>query len=172
MRNSGFSMLELLTVIVILSVLIAIAGLNGRDWMDRYRVEGQIKEMYTDLMNARVSAMQRNRVFFVKLAANQYAIYEDIYSAVTPSSPDGDGVLQPNDRLVMQKTTQYTLNYNESFSLTNFNFTQNGLVSWSSGTNGGTIWFTSTANPASDCIALATTRIIMGKWNGTSCDAQ
>src|SRR6266511_686232 len=108
MKDSGFSLLELLTVIVIISVLIAIAALNGREWMERYQVEGQIKEMYADLMNARVSAMQRNRVFFVTLAANQYTIYEDTYSALTPSSSDGDSNPQTgNDRPVMQKTARY-----------------------------------------------------------------
>lgn len=168
MKDNGFSIIELLVVIGIVSILLAIAAINGRDWMDRYRVEGQIKEMYTDLMNARVSAMQKNRVFFVTLAPNQYSIYDDTYSAINPSSPDGDGVLQRgNDRLVMQKTIQYTLN-----SSGDFNFTQNGLVSWSSGTNGGTISLTSSANPLSDCIALATTRILMGKMNGTNCVTQ
>jgi prepilin-type N-terminal cleavage/methylation domain-containing protein len=167
--EKGFTLIEMIVVLAILGILLGIAAISGRDWLDRYRVEGQIKQMYADLMNARVSAMQRNRVFFVTLGTNQYAVYEDTYSAATgTSSPDGDGALQQGtgqDRPVMQKTTQYTLN----FSAANFYFTQSGLVSLSSG---GTIWVTSTASPASDCIALATTRILMGKMNGSNCIAQ
>jgi prepilin-type N-terminal cleavage/methylation domain-containing protein len=163
MKNSGFSVIELVVVIAILSILIAIAGLYSREMMERYQVEGQIKEMYADVMNARVSALQRNRVFFVTLAANQYAIYEDVYSATNPSSPDGDGVLQTaNDRLVTQKTLRYTLAAGFPAS---FSFTTNGLLS---STTGFTISVSSTANPATDCIALATTRVLMGKMNGTN----
>lgn len=160
MNKKGFSLIELIVVIAILGILLSIAAISGRDWLERYKVEGQITEMYTDLMNARVSALQRNRVFFVTLAANQYAVYED-----TNPAPDGDGVLQTTqDLLVMRKTAQYTLN----FTAANFNFTQNGLVSMGN----GTIWIISTANPASDCIALASTRILMGKMNGMVCTTQ
>jgi type IV fimbrial biogenesis protein FimT len=164
--EKGFTLIEVLITMAILGILLGIAAISARDWLERYRVEGQTKQMYTDLMNARVSAMQRNRVFFVTLGANQYAVCEDTFP-----SPDGNGSLDPGagqDRIVMQKTTQYTLNFSEA----NFNFAQNGLVSWSSGTSSGTIWVTSTASPASDCIAMAATRILMGKMNGSNCIAQ
>ena len=161
--------MELIVVIAILSILMAIATITGRDWMERYKVASQTKEMYADLMNARASAMQRSRMFFVTLAANQYAIYEDTYSASIPSSPDGDGILQTaNDRPVTQKTLQYTLNANINIATTNVNFSTNGLAS----PDPTTIWFTSTANPPSDCITLSTTRILMGKYDGTNCVVQ
>ena len=169
MKNSGFSIMELIFVIAILSTLMAIATLSGHAWMERYQMEGQVKQMYADFMSARASAMQRSRMFFMTLAANQYAIYEDTYSASIPSSPDGDGILQTaNDRPVTQKTLQYTLNANINIATTNVIFSANGLAS----PDPTTVWFTSTANPASDCITLSTTRILMGKYNGTNCVVQ
>jgi len=163
MDKNGFSLIELIIVIAIFGILLAIAALSGREWMERYRVEGQTKEMYADLMKARVSAMQRNRMFFVRLAQNQYAIYEDTFS-----SPDGNEVYDPGqDTLVTQKTLQYTFNSGYPAS---FDFTANGLLLSTNPTD--TISVTSTANPLSDCIVISTTRILMGKMNGTNCATQ
>ena len=167
MKNTGFSLVELITVMAILGILLGIAGIFGYDWLERYRVEGQTKELYADLMNTRVRALQRNRVFIVDLqAANQYAIYED-----TNPSPDGDGDLQPmEDTLVSQKPTRFPLQHHlGGFGPRMFKFEQNGLVS-----RNGSIRFDSSVDPFSDCIVLFSTRILMGKWNSltSKCVAQ
>jgi Tfp pilus assembly protein FimT len=76
----------MLVVIGILGILMGMAGLSGKKWLDRYRVESQTKEMYADLMNARARAMQRNRMHFVALTTSGYTVYED-----TNDGPDGNG---------------------------------------------------------------------------------
>lgn len=161
MNNGGYSLIELVLVIAIISILLGISTMFGHDWLVRSQVEKQTREMFTDLMNARISAMQRNRVFFVTLASNQYAIYQD-----TNPSPDGDGEFQIglDDRL-MQKVTAYTL---DSGGTTSFNFSSCGLTSGGS----STIHVVSNAAPSFDCIVLNPTRILMGKWNGTDCTLQ
>lgn len=169
MKNNGYSLTELVVVIAILGTLLGIAGISGKTWLERYRVEAQTKEMFTDLMNARASALQRNRMCFVNFAGAQYTIYED-----TSPGPDGDGVFQSSsDRLIMQKSTQYPIVPALGGSATSFSFDKNGLVSLATPTTAtGTLHFDSEAGPEYDCITLCTTRILMGKWSGGDCVAQ
>jgi prepilin-type N-terminal cleavage/methylation domain-containing protein len=170
--EKGYTLVEIIAVLAILGTLLGIAGISANAWLNRSRVEGQTKQLYADLISARVSAMQKNRIFFVTLGANQYSVYDDTYSSVAlTTTPDGDGNLEQGagqDRLVTQKTAQFTLV--PSPAITGFNFTQNGLASLATTTVD--IWCQSTANPATDCIELSLTRILMGKWNGTTCVVQ
>ena len=167
MKDNGYSLIELVVVIAILGTLLGIAGLSGKMWLDRYRVEGQTKEMFTDLMNARASAMQKNRMYFVNFAGTQYTIYED-----TNPGPDGDGSLDAADRPMMQKNTQYPTVPALGGSATSFSFDRNGLVSLATTTEAGTLHFDSGAGPACDCVKLFATRILIGKWSGGNCVAQ
>jgi len=155
--------MELIIVVGIFGLLLGMSAIAAHDWLINAQVEDQMREMYSDLMNARASAMQRNRTFFVTLGANQYAVYED-----SSPPPDGDDHLQTGtgqDTRVTQRTTKYTLG--TSGTVTLFTFSNTGLVSSDFSVRG-----ISNASPAFDCIDLSTTRILMGKWDGTKCDAK
>jgi len=161
MTNSrGFSIIELIVVLSIIGALLAIAGISGRAWLDKYRVETQMKEMFIDLMNARVGAMQRNRIHFAVLTPTQYSVYQD-----TDPQPDGNGTLETaSDRLLIQK------NLNPLYAITytgQINFDTRGLASPT-----GTLRVATAFGAAFDCITVLATRIRMGAWNGTSCVAQ
>jgi prepilin-type N-terminal cleavage/methylation domain-containing protein len=163
-RRGGFTLLEILIVLAIVGIVVMIAVSNFRGMMEKYRVEGETKQMFADLMDARGRAMQRNRTHFVQIAADNlvYKTYDDTKDVIN-ATPDGDGVLQPGeDTLVVNATVRHTIHPG---GLSNFRFNRNGIASAT-----GTIWFTSTAQPDYDCITVRETRIKMGKWNGASCD--
>lgn len=164
-RNSkaGFTLIEIIVVVVIISTLLAIVGLEVSGWLSNYKVETEIKTMYVDLMNTRARAMQRNRFHFIVLAATQYTIYED-----TNTAPDGNGTLETaTDTQVLQKTTSYTISSSLSFGATQFYFDKNGIAS-----NTGSLRLVSTATPDYDCIIIAATRINLGQYSGGNCNAK
>jgi prepilin-type N-terminal cleavage/methylation domain-containing protein len=175
-KNSGLSLIELMVVIAIIGTLLAIAGISGTEMLNKYRVESQTKQMYIDLMNARVGALSKNRKFFVTPTATQYTIYED-----TNPGPDGDGVLLASDNRVMQ------VNLNSTYAVTmtpaasvvdTINFDQRGFVSWSLGivsvptVTQQTIRVTNSYGAAYDCIDISLMKIRMGEWNDGSCNVQ
>jgi type IV fimbrial biogenesis protein FimT len=143
----GLSLVEMLIVIAIAGILIAIATIQFGQWNRKYNIEREIKELYSDLMNARSLAMNRNRFHFVSLAANQYTIRDD---------SNDNGVNESADALVLQKNTINSIVWNGTGS--NINFDKKGFAR-----NERTICIFSNVSPGYDCIVVSETRINMGR---------
>ena len=143
----------------IIGILLAIAGISGRAWLDQYRVEKQTKEMYVDLLSARARAMQRSRMHFVELTDTRYTVYED-----TNTGPDGNETLEPAlDTQVVRKDINplYAIAWNNGVAPITFD--TRGLIS-----PARSVWVSSDFGAANNCIVIATTRILMGAWNGAT----
>lgn len=186
MNNKGFTLIELLVVLAIMGILIVALGFSFEGWRDKYRVESQIKDIYIDMMNTRARAMQRNRAHFATGLSTSYSIYED-----TNPAPDGDGSLQTGageDTLLpsFPKNTEYKINWTGSGTTITFNTKGLALPN-------GSLWLDTNPpmpscchnNSCSDeddrkkciypdynCIVVFSTRINLGKWDGTSCIAK
>ena len=151
--RGGFSLIEILITLAILGIIVVIAVSNFQGMTEKYRVEGETKQMFADLMDARGRAMQRNRVFHVQITTNGYRTFED-----TNPAPDGDGDLTGSDTQVAGVTVNHTIT--PTAGLSDFRFNRNGIASAT-----GTIRLSSTAPPDYDCITVKATRIKMGQYN-------
>lgn len=181
MKQKGFTLVEVITVMTLMAVIMAMAGIAYNRWINRYKVESQMKEMYADLMSARVNAMSKNRMYFVVFPAaagiTRYTIYED-----TNDVPNGNCTLEtgtPSDRQVIQK------NLSSSYSMTattgtQINLTAKGIMVDTAGNLIGSptpsaIRVTTDYGADYDCINISGgSAINIGKWNaGTNvCDAK
>jgi prepilin-type N-terminal cleavage/methylation domain-containing protein len=59
MKNKGFTLIELMVVITIVGILLAIGTINFSQWLRKANMEAQVKQMYTDVLSAKVDAMHR-----------------------------------------------------------------------------------------------------------------
>lgn len=156
--NRGVTLVELMTVVAILGVLVLVLGFSFQGWIAKYKVEEQTKRLFADLSDARARAMQKKRMTFVDLGTRQYRTFED-----TNTAPDGNGTLElATDTPVANTLTSYDIAPTLTPAVTQFNFDREGLASVT-----GTIRLVSTLSPDYDCITLQTTRIRIGRFNGT-----
>lgn len=153
--RGGFTLVEIMIALAILGIIVVIAVTNFEGMMEKYRVEGETKQMFADLMDARGRAMQRNRVFHVQITNNGYETFED-----TNPAPDGDVNLTGSDTRVAGVTVKHTIT--PTAGLSGFSFNRNGIASAT-----GIIRLSSTVLPDYDCITMNATRIKMGQFNAT-----
>lgn len=178
MNKNGYTLLELLIILIIITILMSIAAISGRAWLDRYRVETQMKEMSADVMNARVSAMQTSRMYFLEFptgpaAITRYAIYED-RNAGNPLA-EGNGALETaTDRLVAQRdiNPRYAMTIPGAVGTGRITFDSRGLVTTGLVGPVTTIRVITQFSAAYDCIEISATRTRMGAWNGANCITQ
>ena len=77
MKKDGFSIVELLIVLVIMGVCAAMGAGSIANVVRKNRVENQTRRIYSDLMSARTRAMSLNRIHWVVISGTQAAVYED-----------------------------------------------------------------------------------------------
>jgi type IV fimbrial biogenesis protein FimT len=160
--KDGLSLIEMLIVIAIISLLIGIASLQFSKWNTKYNIEGQTKEMYSDLMEARANAMSRNRDhIFRMIDATRYQTLADL---------NGDGDYDDTVNNIAEtgaiKTLKNAIQWNSAAPAnSDVTFNSRGLA-----TTAGTINVaTNTAGAVYDCIVISWTRINMGLMSGGSC---
>ncbi len=158
MREQGATLIELSVVLGVVGVLVAATAFSYQGWMGRYKVEKATCELYTDLMRARLLAIQTNRHHFAVLNDYSYSVTEDT---------NGNGSNDNGDRLLpaFPKSLEHLLCKNGSGN--GLTFDNHGMISQIR-----TIWFDSTSGPDYDCMKVSRSRIVMGRYENGVCTAR
>lgn len=79
-NESGFTLMELILVVVVMGIVAAIAIPAFMGFLPSMRLNGAARQVMVDLMDARMEAVKQNnefRVFFGSPSANQYQVLDD-----------------------------------------------------------------------------------------------
>ncbi len=161
----GMTMIEVLIVVALIGLLYVILSNAYQGWAEKYRVETAVKEMFSDLMDARGRAMLQNRTHFVGLtpgATPRYLVYADSNPA-----PDGNGLMDANDTLVRNVAVRYPVTVTPAGTVM-LKFTRDGVLVTNTGFAPGVpvnIRLTSPVAADYDCINLGPTRVKMGRFD-------
>ena len=76
-NNKGFSFMELMTVIAVLSILAAIAIPNFISWRNNAQLGKAARDVYSSFQKAKAESIRRNANCGIKFRANDYVIFMD-----------------------------------------------------------------------------------------------
>jgi Tfp pilus assembly protein FimT len=163
----GVTVMELVVVVALSGIVMGIAGFSVNALRNRNDGENQVRQMHSDMLNARVRAFQGKRMHFVTVTARGYQIVEDTNDSGGTKPDAGDRALWPVPK---------QFRYNSEWSGTVI-MDAKGIMSKSTGplvdSAALAIRFdTSGIKPDNDCISVGPTRIRAGQWDGINCVAR
>ena len=92
--RAGFSLAEILTVIVILGMIATIVTVNWRAILPKSELHSAVRNLSEDLNSTRSEAVGRNAEFRIL-----YDLERRAWRVITPFSIDGTGAMAPTDEL-------------------------------------------------------------------------
>ncbi len=78
-NNNGYTLVELITLLVILAILASWAIPNYSKWAETHEIAGEARKLYLDLQLARITALRNNNDVIVTFntGTNSYKIHND-----------------------------------------------------------------------------------------------
>jgi len=169
--NRGFALLELIVVLVIMGILLSIAALNFHSWQIKHGIEGQAKEMLTDLSDLRGRAIQTKSNHVAVLSAEPDLLTIRRYA-------DDEAVTLTSGTEIFRKRLKYpvsrlkadgTTDVSGDIGINSRGYTNDFIVGGSFISNQTLVILPLNTEAAYDCLVISQTRINLGKVNGTNC---
>jgi len=91
-KRSGFTLIELTVVIALLAILTAVCVPNFLDWLPKYRLKSAVRDLYSNLQLAKMSAIRANKDCMVKYYTNPDRYTVDLLNKTIRLSGYGGGI--------------------------------------------------------------------------------
>lgn len=166
-KESGFSLVEAMVVLVIFSLIITMGIPAFSTWNKRQDAESKISKLYNDLQYARMKAYSEKTAWGIWWGANStfntYSIKKD-GNMLAGIVPDGDiDDASGTDTIIETVDSKSSITTSNS-TINRLEFDGRGFSK-----NLASFHISSSSGAAQDCLVVSKTRVIIGKWNGTAC---
>jgi prepilin-type N-terminal cleavage/methylation domain-containing protein len=151
MNRNGFTLTEVIIVILLIMILLAIAIPQFGSMTRKYNIERETRQLYADMINARMRAMNTNRTHILTATATAYSIADD---------KNSNGVIDAGE-IMNQSALSYPVTWGTG---TTISFDSRGIPNAT-----GTVYVTAAGDAAFDCIAVQVTKLYIGKMTGGAC---
>ncbi len=156
-------MVELIITIAIMAIVMSISTMSFNSWVKKSHIEKQIRELFTDLSEARSRAFHEKKRFRVTFQPSGYVIKN--YSS--EAEPATAGKTISDKSLKFGLTSKNASGSDLAVDITD-KFVEFDTRGWAQNN------FTVIVNPltvdsALNCLVIYDTRVNMGKINGTAC---
>ena len=91
-KRSGFTLIELTIVIVLLAILAALSVPNFLSWLPKYRLKSAARDLYSNLQLAKMSAIRANKDCKVRYYKNTDRYTVDLLNKTIRLSDYGSGI--------------------------------------------------------------------------------
>jgi len=174
-RQAGFTMVELLIVLAVLTIMSGIAAPNLRGWMRIYQLKSASTELFSNMQLAKASAVRENRPW--KIRFDQANGKYEVIRCLTRNVNCETGVLNTDYRIA--KTVSFSsryknqVQYNRPASLPAIDFPNNPILFNSTGfvRDSGFIYLSNNTNSTYYCIGFRSiaSAARVQKLTGTGC---
>jgi prepilin-type N-terminal cleavage/methylation domain-containing protein len=163
MKESGFTIVELITVIAIMAILIAISTMDFHKWSVKSNVEKETREMYADFCGLRTRAMYTGKRHRISLYPKGYT-----FRSYTTSEPLTAGTV------VESKGLPYEITMEDGSSVSGqppIDFDTRGFItSW--GARSALRINAPASDAALNCLVISTGQTNIGKMKNDKCVAK
>lgn len=160
----GFSLIEVLVVLAVISILLGLVSLDFNGWFNKYSIDSQVKQIAADMENARMTAqMTKPYSYNVVLNPNGYTFVS--YS----------GAGDPTGTQAGSTSLHYSIQLLSGGTYSTFNNSNNTLVFSALGTlisSAAPVVIAVTpgqGNAAVDCISIQANKSNIGQVQGGNC---
>jgi len=161
MHSTGFSLIELLVVIVIMGILATMGTLNFNSWQQKVQIERQTRELFADLNQARVDSIHRKQRHSIIMQPSSYTFRR--YS----SENENRSSAIVDQTLVQTRNVSYQISKGDGSTVVN-EITEFDIRGFTN--DNGTFRINPVGTEAHfDCIIIAIGRTNMGKMENGTC---
>jgi type IV fimbrial biogenesis protein FimT len=101
-RQAGFTMVELMIVMVVIAILSAIAVPNIISWLPNYRLKSAARDMLSNFQKAKMEAVKANKDVIIQFTTGAYTPSGQVGSYRIFVDDDSDGNFTAGERVLAQ----------------------------------------------------------------------